>query len=845
MRAALRISRRDAARAKGRTALIMVMIGLPVLVITGLLTVVATANVSLREGLVRQLGAADLRITTTEYARVGEQHGSIGLPGPVDDGGPKRGGPTTAAQAAARLQPGARLIGFDEGSVDVWLDDGYEHVSAAEIDLRDPLAKGMRPLVAGRYPAGPDEVVVANGLPFRPGETIRVTRADRQVRVVGVVAYPFSSAHREIIGFRGVLLLNKRDGAGTGWLADTPAPATLADTRRLNEVGLVGLSALTAAYDRPMVPTTSMDVLAVALVVFMVTAETVLLAGPAFAIGLRRRRTELAMISAQGGSAAHLRAVVLADGLVLGGLASAVGAVAGTAGGLLLVPFVSTTVGPTDVPWWQVAGVAALGLVSGVVAALVPAQQAARQDTAAVLAGRSGSTRVKAGRPVLGLVLVAASLAAMVLAARTEELWIFMAAMLGLLGMVALTPWIVTATGRPAGRLPLALRLTVRDAVRHRVRTASAVAAVMTATAGAITVGIGIYSQHIAHQESYRSAVPAGTLAIRADAADDAEWAKIRTAVEERLPGVELVGGYRAADDRGRLLDLRARRPVRCDGCGVESFDFSIGDQRLLDLFMGGHDPRTAAAFAAGKAVVFDPSLVRDGRLVVEAGTYESGDPYQTFELPAIVAKAADRHLGAVLVPPSVVAAKGWKRTERELHARHQPKAMDRFNRDLLAISPHAGAYLERGYHRDIGDELLVLLGGTLVLVLGGTFVATALAAADMRPDLATVSAVGAPATTGRLVVAGQAGYIAGLGALVGAVAGAAPGVALAWVMTSGGGTTRAYGWVRVMQDIKPATIAVPWPLVGGLVIGLPLLAALVAGVFARPGRLTVTRRLT
>ena len=54
--AALRISRRDALRARGRSALIMLMIGLPVLVITGFLTFLETADINPREGLTAGLG---------------------------------------------------------------------------------------------------------------------------------------------------------------------------------------------------------------------------------------------------------------------------------------------------------------------------------------------------------------------------------------------------------------------------------------------------------------------------------------------------------------------------------------------------------------------------------------------------------------------------------------------------------------------------------------------------------------------------------------------------------------------------------------------------------------------
>ncbi|MEV2265734.1 FtsX-like permease family protein [Nonomuraea africana] len=843
MRALLRISRRDARRAKGRTALIMVMIGLPVLVITGVLSFAATADVTLREGLVRKLGAADLRVMTTEYDRVAEQYGDIGVPGTEESGRPANAAPTTAAEVAARLQPGSRLIGFDEGSVDVRADRGYDHVSAMEIDLRDPLARGMRPLIEGRYPAAPDEVVVTPALGRGLGDTIEVTRAERRVRVVGVVEYPFNSEHVEVVGFRGVLMMDKRDGHGTGWLADTHAPPTWADTQRLNEVGLVGLSA--ASLDRePAMALGTTAVVGIAVAVFMVVMETVLLAGPAFAIGLRRRATELAMIAAQGGSKAQLRAIVLADGLLLGGAAALVAAVVGVAGGLLLVPLLSGSVGPPEVPWWPVLGVMALGLVSGVVAALVPAVLAGRQDTAAVLAGRSGTARGGSGRPVLGLVLLVAGVAATLYASRTHEAWVFAAAALGLLGLVALVPSLVTLTGRLAVRLPLAPRLGVRDAVRHRMRTASAVAAVMAATAGAVTVGIGFNSQYIQARDSFRSETPIGTLTVSARRADDATWTKIRQAAQERLPGVRLVEGMQPVDANGDLVVLVPDRSFACPSCGPMLYGLLVGDQRLLELVQGRRDPGAATALAEGKAVVFDPSMVRDGRLSVHFASGTSADG-KVFKVPAVVAKAADPRMGGVLLPPAAVRAKGFALEERVVYARHQPKDVALLQKDLAVVSADVAVSLEDGFQRDLAIVLLVLMGGALVLVLGGTFVATALAAADLRPDLATIAAVGAPSSTGRLVVAGQAGYIAGLGALVGAVAGAVPGVALAWVMTSKFGDYPMFVSQRMAEPAAGATVAVPWSLVGAIVIGLPLLAALVAGAFARTRALPLTRRLT
>ena len=79
---------------------------------------------------------------------------------------------------------------------------------------------------------------------------------------------------------------------------------------------------------------------------------------------------------------------------------------------------------------------------------------------------------------------------------------------------------------------------------------------------------------------------------------------------------------------------------------------------------------------------------------------------------------------------------------------------------------------------------LLVLgvLGG--VLMLGGTLTATFLALSDARPDLATLSAVGASPRTRRGVAAAYALVVGLVGAALGTVVGFIPGVAITYPLT-------------------------------------------------------------
>src|SRR5674476_1453201 len=61
-RVAIRIARRDARRYKWRSALIVAMVGLPVLLLTGGITLLATNDISMAESVPRVMGSAQARI---------------------------------------------------------------------------------------------------------------------------------------------------------------------------------------------------------------------------------------------------------------------------------------------------------------------------------------------------------------------------------------------------------------------------------------------------------------------------------------------------------------------------------------------------------------------------------------------------------------------------------------------------------------------------------------------------------------------------------------------------------------------------------------------------------------
>lgn len=863
-RLALRVAAREALRAKGRSVLVIAMIALPVLAVTAAAVLIRTQDVSGAESLDRRLGTASARVSVPAEGRPMIQ--AFDPDNASSTHGRKQEPPT--AGRISEVLGGARLVPERVGEVDLRTDSGVGWAEALEVDLADPVAAGLVDLTSGRLPDAPDEVVVNQAVldkGYAVGDRLELRGKDAPSSViVGVAESATLRSSPAVAGPIGSLGLTEEYGGPT-WLV-AGGPVSWSTVEQLNALGAVALSRAVLEDPPPAseVPEEIRSwsggsddgyVAAVVLIVVMALLEVVLLAGPAFAVSARRQARSLALMAVAGGTPAQGRRVVLAGGLVLGGLAAIIGVAAGIGLGWALVPVVqqwsSTWFGPFDVPWLHLLGVAAFGLVSAVLAAAVPAWIASRQDVVAVLAGRRADRPVSLRSPVLGVALLGAGVGGSAYGAHAQngEYFIAGSAVLAVLGMIGLVPLVVVGVSRLAGRMPLAVRYAARDASRHRTRTVPAVAAVAATVAGVVALGIGVSSDEAKNAATYVPSLPKGVATVT-DYRASADWGALREAVETKIPGatVTAIDGMQEAVADGGYLDLGVHlggSRVALNNVGG-SFGASVlvddgADVGVLPLFSPREAVAARSALEAGHAVVFTTDGVegeQQVRLSAQLHPAEGHSPPATSaRAAAYVVRVAENDVAPRAIVPTPLVERldlrtrtvGLLVTGTHLSERQETDVSEA----VAAISDSAGFYVERGYQAQEETVIIQLVLGSLgaVLMLGGTLTATFLALSDARPDLATLAAVGASPRRRRGIAAAYALVVGFVGALLGAAVGFIPGIAITYPLTSPDSDTGPF-------------LDVPWLLIGALMIGLPLLTAVVVGLAAR-SRLPLVSRLS
>ncbi|MFJ6164598.1 FtsX-like permease family protein [Micromonospora orduensis] len=888
-RAALRIARREARRSRRRTALVLAMIALPVLVLAFLAASYDMAELTPQERVDRRLGVADAELRWISQTPVEQDEWGDSWYTPEGEHLPA--GPVTAAQVAALLPPGSRVAEVRARvPLTVRGPDRDENIIGRVLDLTDPLARGVARFRAGRAPQQPGEVAVSPAalrrLDLRLGRTLTMADGDGAYTVVGVVEFPDDLG--PVVALHPGAVPRTVPELDSSWLADVPGGVDAALVARLNERGV-----LVTPRHRPgsapepgrgwagsIGPTDTNDLSTGVLIAGLGLLEVVLLVGPAFAVGVRRRRRDLALVAVAGGDAAQLRRVVLADGVVLGVLGAAVGLVVGVAAAFACRPLVEQYVFGARFGGYRCwpAALVVLGgvaVLTGVLAALAPAWTVARQDVSAGLAGRRTPPASRGRWLALGLSLVAggAALAAFG-AARTSPAVILTGLILGELGLVCCTPTLIGVLARLGRVLPLAPRIALRDASRNRAAAAPAICAVMAAVASSVALGGYLASDGVRDRQAYQPMLPPGHVLVSAnDSTRRPTLAQVTEAAREQL-GTDAVvglsaavcvppdGGYcdvtpalpaeqacpwRPGDDLSAAQRRQARADPRCQRRAVDYYgayvEPVVDDGTALPQLTDADPATTAAATAvlrAGGVVVTDRRYLHNGLVTVQVRRAGAGPDQLTtaaadlpgYALPAAVGQSRLLLSAAALRELDLKPAPtGW------VVGTSSPPSGERQERFAAALRPFGAVSLiveSGGAPGDISPLLLLLAAAAGLITVGAAGIATALAAAEGRAELTTLAAVGAAPAVRRLLAICQAGVISGLGSVLGIVA----GLGTAAIVLFSVNRQYATDWPAPV----PYPYLVPWPVLGVLVL-VPLVAMLGAGLFTR-ARLPIERRL-
>lgn len=839
-RTALKLGLRESRRHRGRSVLVMILIGVPVLIITAGLTAYGTWQYRADDWAKAGLGSAQAIVRTPyEPAAVtqdpyGNQLGPEGPARPRP--GKESNDPWTSADIAA-LVDGADVAALAHGRLVSFSGPSPVQLRSLMINARSIGDFGPAELVEGRWPAQPGEIVVTDravrpGVPRSGPITITVDGVEQQASVVGVVRAPTTALWE-------VIMSGPVPDQGDSWfLVQRPDPVSWAEVVELNSYGLTVQSRAVMDAAPPYVPPWTGDSLDVeqrtaqtvqlAAISVGILIEVALLAGPAFALGAARQRRIWALIAACGADRRQVRRMVLGQAALLGGAAAVIGAALGLA--------VSPAV--THLLWWSgaiayygswrpplplIGAVIIAAVVSAVIAALGPARAAARRDIASTLnerweppAGRRGTSWIGAG-----LVVLAAT--AMIIAGTIGHglgwAWptVIIACVVLIVGCLMIIPAVVRAWGRVGHRWPVSLRLAARDLGRHRQRSVPAIAAIAAATAVVSGLGIVFASQTALAVRVHTPVTTPGQAVLRTYGSDEevrhsldrvrAEFPDWTYLIRDQVSGyvdgdqesltslVPLPAGCQESDvvrDLDRE-DWSAQAPCLTHDDPTSAplvQDIPAGDRALA--------PSSSSALRAGKVLVTDPALVVDGKLRLIMVKRTFGDSERSVvtrrvDLPAVVVDPASlvgtlHHTANRLQEPY-----GWM-LPRTADAHQLQRGFERAlfgpaGRDITQaeearikqlIDPELRLIVERGHVNEFQPPFILFLVPAGLLVLLAAVVATALAQVDGRSEQTTLAAVGAGPAVRRGQAAAQALLLSATGMIFGALAGVVPGTAVA-----------------------------------------------------------------
>jgi putative ABC transport system permease protein len=377
------------------------------------------------------------------------------------------------------------------GTVDIVQNQRLATGSAATVDLRsqDPHGRYGQPLlslVSGHYPAGPGQVAltrqVATLFNLRAGDLWHSGGTTR--RVVGIVENPQN-------------LLDEFALVVPGQVTSPSQVTILFDATPASVASYHFPGGVTARAAGSPSSGLSPAVVVLAITTFgLVFIGLIAVAG--FTVLAQRRLRALGMLGALGATSRNIRLVLVANGAVVGIMATLTGAALGFAAWFAYAPRLATSSGhridPLNLPWWAIGTAMALAIVTAIAAARRPARTAARLPVVAALSGRP--PRPKAAHRSAGPAIVLLVVGPLLLAfaggwggnTPADQLKLLAGIVATTIGGIRLAPLCIAVLAAAGSRAPIAVRLALRDLARYRARSGAALAAISFAVLLAVLI---------------------------------------------------------------------------------------------------------------------------------------------------------------------------------------------------------------------------------------------------------------------------------------------------------------------------------------------------------------------
>ena len=423
------------------------------------------------------VGAA---VATNTPPRAGAGFGTAQDMATFQPGGPGPGAPKPAGQKPdSQLASQIAALEHRFGRVDV-IENQVVAVpgSISTYDLRaqnpaGPFGQPMLSLVSGRYPAGPGQVAVTDGVAsafnLKIGDRWRQGGVTRQV--TGIVQNPES-------------LLDEFALVAPGQVTAPTQVTVLFNAHGVSpdSLGPNVQSRQSALASNPLNPETI--VLALATVGMLLIA---LVAVGGFTVLAQRRLRSLGMLGALGATDQNIRLVVRANGVLVGVAGALAGTVLGLAAWLAYRPHLESSahhlIGTFQLPWIVIGPAIGLAVVATYFAASRPARSVTRVPIVAALSGRPAPPKQVHRSAVPGVVLFVIAAALLSYSGKSNgngggALELILGIVLLIVAIILLAPFCLVILGRLGRHAPIAIRLALRDLARYRARSGSALSAI-------------------------------------------------------------------------------------------------------------------------------------------------------------------------------------------------------------------------------------------------------------------------------------------------------------------------------------------------------------------------------